>query len=175
MRVTNLFDEMEKRGIIDKTTRRMVEKSETANEEIASSMNTAQEGVSLEISDESKQKWMDLLNMQMQMENIRKQNENADEMVEDVLKIMEIFRRIANGDIVPPQDEQKLLEYSSEMYHAAKSAAMLAENEDPEEYESVDKYDEDDKEVKKSKDRSGENVLSESVPKYEGNGEGICE
>lgn len=138
-------------------------------------MNTTQQGVSLEISDESRQKWVDLLNMQMQMENIKEQNENADEMVEDVLKIMEIFHRIANGDIVPPKDEQKLLEYSSEMYHAAKSAAMLAENENPEEYESVDKYDEDNKDTKKTEDRSSDNVLPESIPKFEGNGKGICE
>lgn len=73
MRVTNLFDEMEKRGIIDSTTRQLVEKTKSPNAETNNNMNTAQQGVSLEISDESRQKWVDLLNMKMQMENIREQ------------------------------------------------------------------------------------------------------
>ena len=40
-------------------------------------------------------------------------------------KILEIARRIARGDKVPPRDEKKLMEYSAELYQMAKSAAML--------------------------------------------------
>ena len=52
---------------------------------------------------------------------------------------MTIFRRIANGDIVPASDEQKLMEYNKEMYMAAKNIASMKENDDPKVYDSVDK------------------------------------
>lgn len=48
----------------------------------------------------------------------------------DELKIMAVYRAIARGDIVPAGDEKKLLEYSAELYQAAKMAqAMVQEAE----------------------------------------------
>lgn len=55
---------------------------------------------------------------------------------EDIGKMMEVYRRIASGATVPPEDEKKLMEYSHELYMAAKAAAMLARQND-EEYDSL--------------------------------------
>lgn len=54
---------------------------------------------------------------------------------EDLGKIMEVARRIMNGGIVPASDERKLMEYSPELYQAAKNIGMLAKKR--EEYDSL--------------------------------------
>lgn len=56
----------------------------------------------------------------------KQQTEAAEEQWEKMAKALEIARRISKGGRVPPQDEQFLLEFSQEMYMAAKMAAMLA-------------------------------------------------
>ena len=48
----------------------------------------------------------------------------------DQVKLMEVARRIGRGDIVPASDEQKLMEYSMELYMSAKNLAMLNELQD---------------------------------------------
>lgn len=50
-------------------------------------------------------------------------------------KMMEIARRIANGDKVPPEDERKLREFNQELYLTVKSMALL--NKKPKEYDSL--------------------------------------
>lgn len=50
-------------------------------------------------------------------------------------KMMEIARRIANGDKVPPEDERRLREYNQELYLTVKSLALL--NKKPKEYDSL--------------------------------------
>ena len=67
----------------------------------------------------------------------RQQSEAMEEYAEDLAKIVEVARRIADGAIVPPKDEQKLMEYSMEMYMAAKNMAALNELKEKEEYESL--------------------------------------
>lgn len=101
---------------------------------------TGKSGATVEISEEAKQKYAQ---MQSLLQNMKEQNKEAEEYVKDVGKIMTIFRRIANGDIVPWRDEKKLMEYSSEMYQMAKNAAMLAENDEPKKYKSVDEEEEE--------------------------------
>lgn len=54
----------------------------------------------------------------------------------DMSKIMEVARRIADGAKVPPQDEQKLMEFSMELYMAAKNMAAMNADKD-EEYDSL--------------------------------------
>lgn len=63
----------------------------------------------------------------LNMENGQKQAEAEAKKNEEMLKCLEIFRRIAKGDKVPGGDEKKLLEYSHELYMAAKNMAALAE------------------------------------------------
>ncbi len=67
---------------------------------------------------------------------IKEQAEAAAEGAEEFGKILTIYRRIASGGVVPPRDERKLMEFSHELYMAAKAAAMLNQQEG-EEYDSL--------------------------------------
>ena len=60
----------------------------------------------------------------------KQQGDAMEEHTEDLIKIMEVARRIGRGDKVPAYDEQKLMEYSMELYMAAKNMAMLSELQD---------------------------------------------
>ncbi|MDR3766561.1 MAG: hypothetical protein Q3Y08_05950 [Butyricicoccus sp.] len=75
-------------------------------------------------------------------EAARQQGETLVKAAEDMLKILEIFRRISNGDRVPLADENRLLEYSHELYMSAKNMAFLKENDKPKKYDSL--WDEED-------------------------------
>jgi len=86
------------------------------------------------------QKYMDSLLTQWSatanMISAEQQGEAAKEYVEDLGKIMEVARRLMKGAIVPATDEKKLMEYSMELYQAAKNIGMLAKKE-KEEYDSL--------------------------------------
>ena len=69
------------------------------------------------------------------MVSAEQQGEAAAEYYEDLGKIMEVARRIMNGGIVPASDERKLMEYSQELYQAAKNIGALAKKR--EEYETL--------------------------------------
>ena len=144
MQVVNLLDEMERRGIIDSTVRKALEDKKTRKEDasVKPSSNDDNSGVTLEISDEAKKKYIELLNLSKHMAEIQEQNEASKENGNQMGKIFTIFRRIANGDRVPPKDEEKLREYSSELYQAAKTLGSLAKNKEPKDYDSVDEEDE---------------------------------
>ncbi|MBD5146579.1 MAG: hypothetical protein HDT21_11825 [Ruminococcus sp.] len=75
-------------------------------------------------------------------ESAKQQRDAMAEKAEEDAKCIEIMRRIAHGDKVPPYDEQKLLDYNAEMYQMAKNMALLAENEKRKEHDSL--WDEDD-------------------------------
>lgn len=61
-------------------------------------------------------------------EAARQQGEAMMEAAEELFKILEIFRRISKGDHVPMKDENKLLEYSHELYMTAKNMALMSQN-----------------------------------------------
>ena len=63
-------------------------------------------------------------------EATKQQGEAMEEYALDQVKLMEVARRIGRGDIVPASDEQKLMEYSMELYMSAKNLAMLNELQD---------------------------------------------
>ncbi|MDD2972392.1 MAG: hypothetical protein PHE02_09725 [Lachnospiraceae bacterium] len=69
-------------------------------------------------------------------EQVENSNEAADSFGE-MAKMMEIARRISKGDHVPSKDEQKLMEFNSKLYQAAKAAAMLHVNEKHKKYKSI--------------------------------------
>lgn len=71
----------------------------------------------------------------------RQQSEAAAEGAKEFGKIMTIYRRIASGGEVPSSDERRLMEFSHELYMAAKAAAMMNQDED-EKYDSLWKDDE---------------------------------
>lgn len=80
------------------------------------------------------------------MESAKQQGEATKEYVEDLGKIMEVARRLMKGAIVPAEDEKKLMEYSMELYQAAKNIGALAKEKEKEEYESLWDDDEEKKE-----------------------------
>lgn len=65
------------------------------------------------------------------------QGDAIKEEVEDLGKIMEVARRLMNGGVVPATDEKKLMDYSMELYQAAKNIGALAKKEKKEEYDSL--------------------------------------
>lgn len=68
-------------------------------------------------------------------------SDKASKAIDDVAKAMEIARRISRGDIVPPRDEKKLIEFNADLYQAAKAAAVANANRKHKKYKSL--YDED--------------------------------
>lgn len=70
-------------------------------------------------------------------EAARQQGEAMAEYTEDVVKCMEIARRISRGAKVPPYDEKKLMEFNFEMYMTAKNAAMINSHKSRKEYKSL--------------------------------------
>jgi len=50
---------------------------------------------------------------------------------------MKIAKRISNGDNVPMQDHRFLAEFDPNLYKAALKASLVADNDDPEDYESL--------------------------------------
>ncbi|MCR4789078.1 MAG: hypothetical protein K5888_10860 [Lachnospiraceae bacterium] len=62
----------------------------------------------------------------MNMEASKQQGEAMEKEVENLGKIMTVFRRLAKGDIVPATDEKKLMEYDDKMYQMAKNMQMMA-------------------------------------------------
>ena len=79
------------------------------------------------------------------VEAAKQQVEAMEEYAEDLGKIMEVARRIMHGDIVPATDEKKLMEYSMEMYQAAKNIGAMARRKEREEHDSL--WDDDEKET----------------------------
>lgn len=67
----------------------------------------------------------------------RQQADPETGMAATLSKIMTVFRRISNGDIVPYADEKKLMEYSADLYQAAKCVQMLHQNEEHKKYDSL--------------------------------------
>ena len=71
------------------------------------------------------------------MESAKQQGEAMEEYAVDMGKIMEVARRLMKGAIVPATDEKKLMEYSMELYQAAKNMGSLAKAKEKEEYDSL--------------------------------------
>ena len=78
------------------------------------------------------------------MVSAKQQGEAMEEYVEDLGKIMEVARRLMKGDIVPASDEKKLMEFSMEMYQAAKNIGAMIKQKEREEHESL--WDEEEEE-----------------------------
>ncbi len=109
----NLSLEEERALRRDEDTRRNAKKEEEEKKE--------REVARLELS----QAALQAMYQQQAMQAKEASDDAADAFLEQG-KIMEIARRISRGDKVPPKDEKKLMEYSSELYQMAKMAAMLS-------------------------------------------------
>ena len=82
-------------------------------------------------------------NMIHDSEVAKQQGEAMAEQAKEISKMMEVFRRISSGAKVPPSDEKKLMEFTHELYMAAKTAAMMAKQND-DEYDSLWEDEEED-------------------------------
>lgn len=71
------------------------------------------------------------------MVSAEQQGDAMEEYVEDLGKIMEVARRLMKGAIVPASDEKKLMEYSMELYQAAKNIGAMVKQKEREEYDSL--------------------------------------
>ena len=60
------------------------------------------------------------------MESAKQAGEAMEKSAADMGKVIMVFRRLANGDIVPQTDEKKLMEYDFKMYQVAKNMQMMA-------------------------------------------------
>lgn len=69
-------------------------------------------------------------------ESARQQSSAMADAAKDLVKILEVFRRISSGAKVPSKDEKKLMDYDFKLYMVAKQAALMAELND-EEYDSL--------------------------------------
>lgn len=83
--------------------------------------------------DKLTEQWVAVANM----ESAKQQGEAMEEYAIDMGKIMEVARRLMKGAIVPATDEKKLMEYSMELYQAAKNMGALAKQKEKEEYDSL--------------------------------------
>lgn len=124
--------------IFTKTTKQDNSNNKKKTEAHANSEDESR-GVTLEISENLKEMY------QQQLEAAKESAKAVGEGMQELAKIIEISRRISNGDKVPASDEKKLMEYDSGLYQAAKAAAMLHADEKHKEYSSLYEDEEDDK------------------------------
>ncbi len=151
----------ENRAVLVEQKRALVKQRNTLQEKMKTTENGkelfAQEAATLELSInavnekfDQNQKVLDQLGQQYaaiwNAEVTRQQSDAMSEAAEDLVKIMEVARRIAKGAKVPATDEKKLMDYSMEMYMAAKNAAMLLKLKKREEYDSLWDEDKEEKE-----------------------------
>ena len=96
----------------------------------------------VDIQYEKASAFMDGFNMRKTLaqngEASRQQSEAMAKQADEYIKCIEVARRIARGDKVPPKDEKKLLEFSTEMYQMAKNmGAMVKLNGKRKEHDSL--------------------------------------
>ncbi len=98
--------------------------------------------LTIEAVDEKQNEYQDYMNKLLEqwsatanMVSAEQQGAAMEEYVEDLGKIMEVARRLMKGGIVPASDEKKLMEFSMEMYQAAKNMGAMAK--EKEEYDSL--------------------------------------
>ena len=96
--------------------------------------------ISLEALNKQKDEYMKhnekIAEMECAYANMIASEQNAEAMEESAaeeLKILETARRIMKGDIVPPQDEEKLMKYNFKLYMAAKNMAVMAKEHEEDE------------------------------------------
>lgn len=105
----------------------------------------------------------------------KQQGDAVAEAYEDIGKIMEVARRIMKGDIVPTTDERKLMEYSNELYQAAKNIGELMRQKEREEHKSLwEEEEETQEEVQDPMEAAGE-MEAPAGPAMETPAEVICD
>lgn len=116
----------------------------------------------IEIKRDNASKTMEGINTQktflQEAENSKRAGEAAAKQAENYSKCLEVARRIARGDKVPLKDEQKLLEFSSEMYQMAKNMAAIANNEKVKKHKTLWKDEDEDQQPEQSVEETVDNM-----------------
>lgn len=108
------------------------------------------------------------------LESSKQQCDAMEEYAEDLGKILEVARRISSGATVPPKDEQMLMEYSMEMYMAAKNMAVMNQQENKEEYDSLWNEDEEQTTPTDPREVADNTQINISMPKIVNPGDVIA-
>lgn len=77
-----------------------------------------------------------LVETEVAFENMKvaeQQGDSLREAAKEERKILEVARRISRGDIVPPEDEMKLMQYDFKLYMASKQAGAMAKEHEKDE------------------------------------------
>lgn len=94
----------------------------------------------------------------------RQQSDVMEDEAVNMAKVMEVARRIARGAKVPAKDEQKLMDYSMELYMAAKNMAIINSS-NKEKYDSLWDDDEEKEPQEYDPDGKAENAeVSQDLP-----------
>lgn len=128
------------------------------------------EEVSLSISKEGVRRLQEQENLEQlaELQDQLEASKDSTAAFKDLTKMLEIARRISDGDKVPLKDERKLMEYNYKLYLAAKSAAALNEKENPKEYDTMfseekeNGIDEENEEQKIACDETENDIILES-------------
>lgn len=67
----------------------------------------------------------------------KQQAEREAKKYKEMMKCLEVFRRIAKGDRVPMEDEQRLMGHDVALYMMAKNMAMLSQKDDEKNHDSL--------------------------------------
>ncbi len=120
------------------------------------------------------------MNIAIQNAEASKQNaEREAKKYKEMMKCLEIFRRIAKGDHVPMQDEQRLMGHDVSLYMMAKNMAMLAKEDDPKKHDSLWKDEVPEEPSPDPQDVANEKSVSIDLPQMpvrivtEGSGEAL--
>lgn len=73
-----------------------------------------------------REKYNAMLVAEANMAAEKTQMEAREKQAIDEAKIMAVVRAMSKGDLVPPSDEQKVMEYDGDLYQAAKMAQTIA-------------------------------------------------
>ena len=125
-------DELLKKGEKTESERELFSK-EAAILELSINETTKEFDKNQEILDALTEQYVAVWNAEV----ARQQNDVLSKAAVDVAKIMEVARRIAKGASVPSKDEQKLMDYSMELYMSAKNMAVLNTSNKKEKYDSL--------------------------------------
>ena len=128
-----------RRELVDQTRDLFARKEKAENAyKLTGDKTFSEQAASLELSLEATQKAFDenqkvldsLVEQEVAVFNMEVSKQQGDAMKEEMDnlgKIMTVFRRLAKGDIVPLTDEKKLMEYDDKMYQMAKNMQAMAQ------------------------------------------------
>lgn len=89
------------------------------------------------------------LQMKAEKAALKTQEAATEKQMQDMARIMTVFRTMAKGDIVPASDERRLQEYDSDLYQTAKMAQSMARQ--TERKKQASQWDEEEEQAHKAK------------------------